>query len=83
MRKVLFLLTMMLMSTMMAQTAVRDSVQGRKKVAVVLSGGGAFGAIHVGALKVIVFPAGDTQVGDRVKCRVLSASSATLKGEKL
>ena len=33
--------------------------------------------------KVIVFPAGDTQVGDRVKCRVLSASSATLKGEKL
>ena len=53
MRKVLFLLTMMLMSTMMAQTAVRDSVQGRKKVAVVLSGGGAFGAIHVGALKVI------------------------------
>ena len=53
MRKVLFLLTMMLMSTMMAQTVVRDSVQGRKKVAVVLSGGGAFGAIHVGALKVI------------------------------
>ena len=33
--------------------------------------------------KVIVFPAGDTQVGDRVMCRVLSASSATLKGEKL
>ena len=32
--------------------------------------------------KVIVFPAGDTQVGDRVMCRVLSASSATLKGEK-
>ena len=33
--------------------------------------------------KVIVFPAGDTQVGDRVMCRVISASSATLKGEKL
>ncbi len=33
--------------------------------------------------KVIVFPAGDTQVGNRVMCRVLSASSATLKGEKL
>ena len=33
----------------------RDSVpsSGRKKVAVVLSGGGALGAIHVGALKVI------------------------------
>lgn len=36
-----------------AQTAATDSVSGRKKVAVVLSGGGAFGAIHVGALKVI------------------------------
>ena len=33
--------------------------------------------------KVIVFPAGDTQVGDRVMCRVLSASSATLKGERI
>ena len=31
--------------------------------------------------KVIVFPAGDTHVGDRVKCRVLSVSSATMKGE--
>ncbi|MBQ7689592.1 MAG: tRNA (N6-isopentenyl adenosine(37)-C2)-methylthiotransferase MiaB [Muribaculaceae bacterium] len=30
--------------------------------------------------KVIVFPAGDTQVGDRVACQVLSATSATLKG---
>ena len=36
-----------------AQTAATDSVSSRKKVAVVLSGGGAFGAIHVGALKVI------------------------------
>ena len=34
-----------------AQTT--DSVTGHKKVAVVLSGGGALGAIHVGALKVI------------------------------
>ena len=33
--------------------------------------------------KVIVFPAGDTQVGDRVMCRVISASSATLKGERI
>jgi len=33
--------------------------------------------------KVIVFPAGDTQVGDRVRCVVESASSATLKGHKI
>ena len=32
--------------------------------------------------KVIVFPAGDTRVGDFVKCRVLSATSATLLGER-
>ena len=31
--------------------------------------------------KVVVFPAGDIRVGDRVLCRVLSATSATLKGE--
>ncbi|MBR1726095.1 MAG: tRNA (N6-isopentenyl adenosine(37)-C2)-methylthiotransferase MiaB, partial [Muribaculaceae bacterium] len=31
--------------------------------------------------KVLVFPAGDIRVGDRVLCRVLSATSATLKGE--
>lgn len=30
--------------------------------------------------KVIVFPAGDTHIGDRVMCRVESATSATLKG---
>ena len=30
--------------------------------------------------KVIVFPAGDTQVGDLVRCKVLRASSATLLG---
>lgn len=45
---------MMLISPMAAQTENNDSVSsGRKKVAVVLSGGGALGAIHVGALKVI------------------------------
>ena len=33
--------------------------------------------------KVIVFPAGDTQVGDLVRCVVESASSATLKGHKI
>lgn len=36
-----------------AQTAVSDSVPARKKVALVLSGGGALGAAHAGALKVI------------------------------
>lgn len=35
------------------QPAGNDSVVGRKKVALVLSGGGALGASHVGALKVI------------------------------
>lgn len=33
--------------------------------------------------KVIVFPAGDTKVGDKVMCVVESASSATLKGLKV
>ena len=33
--------------------------------------------------KVIVFPAGDTRVGDRVLCQVESASSATLKGRRV
>ena len=37
----------------MASTVEADSVAHRKKVAVVLSGGGAFGAVHVGALKVL------------------------------
>lgn len=44
---------MTLAFTLAAQPAEPDSVPRRKKVAVVLSGGGAFGAIHVGALKVI------------------------------
>lgn len=47
------LVLIMLFSPMLAQTENNDSVPGRKKVAVVLSGGGALGAIHVGALKVI------------------------------
>ncbi len=36
-----------------AMNVPTDTVPARKKVAVVLSGGGAFGAIHVGALKVL------------------------------
>lgn len=39
--------------TSVAQTSATDTVPHRKKVAVVLSGGGAYGAIHVGALKVL------------------------------
>ena len=37
----------------MSQTVVKDSVPSHKKVALVLSGGGALGAAHAGALKVI------------------------------
>lgn len=44
---------MLIASTVNAQSFSPDSVSGRKKVAVVLSGGGALGAVHVGALKVI------------------------------
>ena len=33
--------------------------------------------------KVIVFPAGDTRVGDRVMCKVEKATSATLIGERV
>ena len=33
--------------------------------------------------KVIVFPAGDTRIGDRVMCRVDRATSATLLGTRL
>jgi NTE family protein len=48
-----FLALMLMMPSMAAQTTVSNDEQPRKKVAVVLSGGGALGAIHVGALKVI------------------------------
>lgn len=53
MKKTIFTLIalLLLVSPLAAQRT--DSVSGRKKVAVVLSGGGALGAIHVGALKVI------------------------------
>ena len=33
--------------------------------------------------KVVVFPAGDTKVGETVRCRVLRATSATLIGERI
>lgn len=59
MKKLLLgLLTLVAALPTVAQPAVcdsmaADSVTHRKKVAVVLSGGGAFGATHVGALKVL------------------------------
>lgn len=49
----IILLTILLESPAWSQLAKSDSVAGRKKVALVLSGGGALGASHVGALKVI------------------------------
>ena len=55
MKRTILCLIMLLLLAMpaMAETQKPDSVQGRKKVALVLSGGGALGAAHVGALKVI------------------------------
>lgn len=54
MKKILltFLTSLLILSPVVAQNTT-DSTASRKKVAVVLSGGGALGAIHVGALKVI------------------------------
>lgn len=52
-RLLLSLLVPLLALSSVATTADGDSIPSRKKVAVVLSGGGAFGAIHVGALKVL------------------------------
>lgn len=51
-KTILTLLALLLLASPVAAQNT-DSVPGRKKVAVVLSGGGALGAIHVGALKVI------------------------------
>lgn len=47
---ILIILTML---PCVAQKTDTDSIGSRKKVAVVLSGGGAFGAIHIGFLKVL------------------------------
>ena len=48
-----FLVALLIFAPLQAQYYDSDNAQPRKKVAVVLSGGGALGAIHVGALKVI------------------------------
>ena len=54
MRRFLLSLSVLLLAlSLTASAAVEDSIPLRKRVAVVLSGGGAFGAIHVGALKVL------------------------------
>jgi len=55
MKRALFSLLALLLLASSLEAQTHDSVPGlgRKKVAVVLSGGGAMGAIHVGALKVI------------------------------
>ena len=47
------MLALLLTLSVAAQAVSTDSLQQRKRVAVVLSGGGALGAIHVGALHVI------------------------------
>lgn len=47
------LMALLLAMPAVAQSEITDSVTTRKKVALVLSGGGALGASHVGALKVI------------------------------
>lgn len=52
-KTVLSLIVMLLALSTIAQTSINDSISSRKKVALVLSGGGALGASHVGALKVI------------------------------
>ncbi len=54
MKKCLLLLMAILLAiSSPASPVAADTIAQRKKVAVVLSGGGAFGAIHVGALKVL------------------------------
>lgn len=57
MKKILFILFALLSSTIMAETPAEtqadSTATGRKKVAVVLSGGGAKGMAHIGVLKVL------------------------------
>ena len=52
-RVLIAFLTIIVFLPLMARPVAVDSVDNRKKVALVLSGGGALGASHVGALKVI------------------------------
>ena len=47
------LILMLAVSGLIAQTVTRPENKERKKVAVVLCGGGAMGTIHIGALKVL------------------------------
>ena len=52
-KTICFLLSLLLVPVAMAMPVGSDSLPSRKKVALVLSGGGALGAAHAGALKVI------------------------------
>lgn len=53
MRKIVMILIAVLMSSMTASAQTDSTAVGRKKVAVVLSGGGAKGMAHIGVLKVL------------------------------
>ena len=53
MRKIVMILIAVLMSSMAASAQTDSTAVGRKKVAVVLSGGGAKGMAHIGVLKVL------------------------------
>ena len=53
MKHVLLLITSFLLFSSHIQASVSSSFPGRKKVGLVLSGGGAKGIAHIGALKVI------------------------------
>ena len=54
-RLILFLMLMLAVASLVAQPAIqpKEETTKRKKVAVVLCGGGAMGTIHIGALKVL------------------------------
>lgn len=53
MRKIVMILIAVLMSSIAASAQTDSTAVGRKKVAVVLSGGGAKGMAHIGVLKVL------------------------------
>ena len=55
MKQIMLILSVvcLIATSVCAQEPMTDSLSSRKKVAVVLSGGGALGAMHVGALKVL------------------------------
>ena len=52
-RLITALILMLVVVGLFAQTATKPENKNRKKVAVVLCGGGAMGTIHIGVLKVL------------------------------